>query len=208
MLSLLHKGGWLMWPIVVCSVFSLAIIIERAKFFLKMGHFPASLLKEVETLLKRNRIKEAVDLCGKKNTPFHNILKSGLISYDRSKESIKEVFDEVALYEVPKLEKNLSFLATIAHISPLLGLLGTVTGMIKCFYAIQEKTAAVGTINPADLAGGIWEALLTTVAGLMVAIPTLIAYNYFVTKVNFTVLEMERGSRELLSVILDNRTSR
>ncbi|MCD6134266.1 MAG: MotA/TolQ/ExbB proton channel family protein [Candidatus Omnitrophica bacterium] len=208
MLDIVAKGGWLMWPIIVCSIFSLAIIIERFFYFLTIQVPTSKLLEEIREFVKKGELKAAIDICSRKDTPVTNIIKAGLLSYDRRGEDIKEVFDEVALYEVPKLERHLNFLATIAHISPLLGLLGTVTGMIKCFYIIQTKSATLGAVNPADLAGGIWEALLTTAAGLAVAIPTLIAYNYFVSKVNFTALEMERSSRELLSIITDDRSNR
>ncbi|HEC69309.1 MAG TPA: MotA/TolQ/ExbB proton channel family protein, partial [Candidatus Omnitrophica bacterium] len=96
---------------------------------------------------------------------------------------------------------------TIAHISPLLGLLGTVTGIIRCFYIIQEKSASLGAVNPADLAGGIWEALLTTAFGLVVAIPSFIAYNYFVSRVNYSVLEMERTASEMISLLTEAKTN-
>ena len=128
-------------------------------------------------------------------------MKAGLSNYDRSKEKIKESMEEASLYQMPKLEKNLSFLATIAHISPLLGLLGTVLGLVKCFHTIEVKVAHFGSIAPSDLAGGIWEALLTTVAGLIVAIPAYVAYNYFVHKLNLYVLEMEKITTELLEIL-------
>ena len=149
----------------------------------------------------RNRVKEALEECDRKPTPLSQILKAGIAQYGKSKDVIKESMEEASLYEVPKLERNLSFLATIAHISPLLGLLGTVVGLVRCFQGIEMKVSQLGSISPADLAGGIWEALLTTVAGLIVAIPTYVAYNYFVHKVNFYTLEMERTSSELLQVI-------
>jgi len=114
---------------------------------------------------------------------------------------IKDSIETTALYEIPTLEKNLHFLSTIAHISPLLGLLGTVTGLVRCFYIIEKKASSFGVVNPSDLAGGIWEALITTVAGLCIAIPAYIAYNYFVNKVNILTLEAERVSLELLEIV-------
>jgi len=109
--------------------------------------------------------------------------------------------EDASLFEVPKLESRLTALATIAHISPLLGLLGTVTGMTESFHTIQVRAASLNPVTPGDLAGGIGEALLTTVAGLMVAIPTFVAYNYLVNHINHIILDMERGATELVNFI-------
>ncbi|MDD4894418.1 MAG: MotA/TolQ/ExbB proton channel family protein, partial [Candidatus Omnitrophica bacterium] len=116
---------------------------------------------------------------------------------------IKEAIEDASLYEIPILEKNLLMLATIAYISPLLGILGTVTGMVRCFQSVQSKAATFNLVSPADLAGGIWEALLATVAGLVVAIPTFIVYNYLVNRVNNFILEMEKASTELVNFLTE-----
>ncbi len=205
MLDVVFKGGWLMLPIFICSVFSLAIILERLLYFWDVGRFISGYFSKITENVRKLRIKEAIEICDRKKTPITNVLKVILLHYDQPKDLIREEAEEISLYEVPNLEKNLRGLATIAHISPLLGLLGTVTGMVKCFYAIQEKTAAIGSINPADLAGGIWEALITTAAGLIVAIPAFIAYNYFVARVNFFVSVMGRLSKELTTLIIEMR---
>ena len=105
--------------------------------------------------------------------------------------------EDVSLFEIPKLESRLSALSTIAQIAPLLGLLGTVTGMTASFHTIQVRASSLNPVTPGDLAGGIGEALLTTVAGLIVAIPAFVAYNYFVNRINHVVLDMERGATEL-----------
>lgn len=160
---------------------------------------------KVLTLVRKNKITEAIDFCEKNSFYATNILKSGLSHYEESKEVIKEAMENASLYEIPKLEKNLNFLSTIAHISPLLGLLGTVVGLVRCFYIIEQKTASIGLVNPSDLAGGIWEALLTTVAGLCVAIPAYIMYNYFVHKVNLLTLGAERAATELLEFLPQSR---
>ena len=207
MWGLLLKGGALMWPIVICSIFSLAIIIERFLYFSKIKINSQEALSKILNHVKRANFKEAIQICEKKTTPLTHVIKVALLNYDQPKEFIKEALEEVSLYEVPKLEKNLNFLATIAHISPLLGLLGTVTGIIRCFYIIQEKSASLGAVNPADLAGGIWEALLTTAFGLVVAIPSFIAYNYFVSRVNYSVLEMERTASEMISLLTEAKTN-
>jgi len=184
MWQLIVKGGWLMGAIVICSVFALAIILERMFFYMSIKFNTSVVLSYILDAIRKGKITEAIDHCEKNSYYVTNILKTGLARYKESKEIIKESMENASLYEVPKLEKHLNFLGTLAHISPLLGLLGTVVGLVKCFYVIEQKTASVGLVNPSDLAGGIWEALLTTAAGLCVAIPAYVAYNYFVNKVN------------------------
>ncbi len=145
---------------------------------------------------------EAIDLCDRTPGPIAHILKAGMMKHDRSRQEIKEAMEDASLYEVPRLEKRLNALATISHISPLLGLLGTVTGMVRCFQVIQSKSSSLHPVSPGDLAGGIWEALITTVAGLIVAIPTFVAYHYLVSRVNNFVLDMERSATELINILV------
>ncbi|MFC1514434.1 MotA/TolQ/ExbB proton channel family protein [Candidatus Omnitrophota bacterium] len=205
MVEMIVKAGVLGWVIVVCSIFAVAIVIDKLWYFSRIRINTPALFSSIITHIKRADFKQAIEVCEKKQTPLTNALKVALLNYDQPKELIKETVEEVSLYEIPKLERHLNFLATIAHISPLLGLLGTVTGMIRCFHMIQEKSAAFGAVNPADLAGGIWEALLTTAFGLVVAIFSFIAYNYFVNRVSFSVLEMERTTAELVTVLTERK---
>ncbi|MCF7872711.1 MAG: MotA/TolQ/ExbB proton channel family protein [Candidatus Omnitrophica bacterium] len=192
---------WLMSPIILCSIFSVAIILERIFFYLSIRTDKSAPLSQIMDLTKKGKITEAIELCQKK--PFYatNILKAGLSQNQKPKKAIEEAMENASLYEVPKLEKNLNFLGTIAHISPLLGLLGTVIGMVSCFYTIEQVTQTAGMVNPTDLAGGIWTALITTAAGLSVAIPTYIMYNYFIHKVRLLTLVAERASTELLEIL-------
>ena len=203
MWQLFLKGGPVMWPILFCSIFALAIILEKLYFLHKNSINSQDFLKNIKDKLKRREIKEAIKLCDQTDAPVSRILKSAILKFDRSRQEIKEAVEESALYEVPRLEKNLSMLATIAHISPLLGLLGTVTGMVRCFYTIQIKAGSFNPVSAADLAGGIWEALLTTVFGLVVAIPTFVAYNYLVNRINHLILEMEQVSTELVNFLTE-----
>jgi len=201
-ISIILKGGWVMFPIILCSVFAFAIIIERFIFYRGIKKFNnKKIFEKIFELIEKNKISEAIEICNKNPFYLTNIIKSGLLHYEDSNEMIKDSLETTALYDIPVLEKNLHFLSTIAHISPLLGLLGTVTGLVRCFYVIEKKASSFGVVNPSDLAGGIWEALITTVAGLCVAIPAYIAYNYFVNKVNIFTLEAERISSELLEII-------
>lgn len=192
---------WLLSPIVLCSIFALAIILERAFFYLTIRNNKTAILSQIIELAKKNKIAEAIELCQTK--PFYatNILKAGLSQSHKNKEVIEEAMENASLYEIPKLEKNLNFLGTIAHITPLLGLLGTVIGMVSCFYTIEQVTQTAGIVNPSDLAGGIWTALITTAAGLSIAIPSYIMYNYFIHKVRLITLIAERASTELLEIL-------
>ncbi|MBL7068704.1 MAG: MotA/TolQ/ExbB proton channel family protein [Candidatus Omnitrophica bacterium] len=197
----LQKGGIIVYLILFCSILALAIFIERIWQLRRARINTVKFMSEIGTTLKENKIKEAVDICGRTKGPIARILKAGILKHDRSKAEIKEAIEDTGLHEVPELEKNIGALATIAHITPLLGLLGTVLGMMRAFQVIQEKAAASYPVNPGDLAGGIWEALITTVAGLSVAIPTFVAYNFLVSRVGRIVLDMERSSTDLLGIL-------
>jgi len=197
------SGGPVMWPILLCSIFALAIILEKFWHLYKIKIDTQEFLSNILDKMKRHEIKEALKICENTKSPISHILKAGILKYDRTREQIKEAIEDASLYEIPKLEKNLSTLATIAHISPLLGLLGTVTGMVRCFQTIQVKATSFNPVSPGDLAGGIWEALLTTVAGLIVAIPTFVAYNYLVSRINNFILEMEKASTELVNFLTE-----
>ncbi len=192
---------WLMSPIVLCSIFAVAIILERIFFYLTIRTNKTSLLFKTLELTKRGKITEAIELCQKNPFFATNIIKAGLSQNQRPKKTIEEAMENTSLYEIPKLEKNLNFLGTIAHVTPLLGLLGTVIGMVSCFYTIEQVSQTAGMVNPTDLAGGIWTALITTAAGLSVAIPSYIMYNYFIHKVRTLTLIAERASTELLEIL-------
>lgn len=196
------KGGDMMYFIVACSVIALAVVIER---MLKLHgsrvnwvHF----MSRVEAFVNKGDILGAVKLCENTSGPVARICKMALLKHDRPKPEIKEAVEDAAVHEVPVLEKRLSILATIAHISPLLGLLGTVIGMIKAFHKIEKLAQAGSPVDPGQLAAGIWEALLTTAFGLLVAIPTFVAYNYLVSKVNNIVSDMERSATDLVNLLV------
>lgn len=196
-------GGPVMWPILLCSIFALAIILEKIWHLHKIKIDTQEFLNQILEKMKRHEIKEALQLCDKTKSPISHILKAGILKYDRPRLQIKESIEDASLYEIPRIEKNLSALATIAHVSPLLGLLGTVTGMVRCFQTIQAKATSFHPVSPGDLAGGIWEALLTTVAGLIVAIPTFVVYNYLVNRINNFILEMEKAATELVNFLTE-----
>ncbi len=192
------KGGLIIIPILLAGALTLGIIIERLVVLRNAEIDGEKFIKQVEIKMKGRKLKEALDLCEKHDKPVPRIVRAGLIKADRSRDEIKESIDDVANHEIPYLERYLGILATIATVAPLLGLLGTVTGLIKAFMVIE---ATGGLVNPGDLARGIWEALITTVAGLIVAIPAYLAYNYFVSRVNNFVLQMEKSATRILDVL-------
>jgi len=192
-----------MWPILICSIMSLAIILERFYCLARAKINAQGFLGKIMENIRHNRINAALDECDRVSSPVSRMLKAGVLKYDRPREQIRETLEDVSLYEIPILERRMTALATIAHISPLLGLLGTVTGMVRAFQTIQLKAGTLNPVSPGDLAGGIWEALLTTVFGLMVAIPTFVFYNILVGKVNAIVLDMERSATELVNFLTE-----
>ncbi|MCM8779064.1 MAG: MotA/TolQ/ExbB proton channel family protein [Candidatus Omnitrophica bacterium] len=203
MWEIIQKGGPVMYPIIFCSILSLAVVIERLYHLHRAKIDTQEFMDNIANILRRNRLRDALQKCEETPGPIAHILKAGILKQGRPREEIKEAIEDAALQEIPRLEKNLGILATVAHIAPLLGLLGTVTGMVRAFQVVQEKSASLNPINPGDLAGGIWEALLTTVAGLVVAIPTFVVYNYLVSRVDGFILEMERSATELVNLLTE-----
>ncbi|MBP6808020.1 MAG: MotA/TolQ/ExbB proton channel family protein [Chromatiaceae bacterium] len=201
MLELMRAGGWLMWPILACSVVALAIILERLWSLRRRRVMPPGLMEQVwqwqrDQALTPERI-QALAL----GSPLGRLLSAGLVNRNHSREVMKEAINDVGRQVVANLERYLNTLGTIASVSPLLGLLGTVFGMIDIFTVIID--AGVG--NPGVLAGGISEALLTTAAGLTVAIPSLMFHRYFNGRVNQFALAMEEEALNLVEVIKGER---
>lgn len=205
MWELMLKGGPIMWPILFCSVCSFAIAIERLIRLRAEQINTKSFMEQISKSLKRNKVMEALELCDRTGGPIANILKAGILKHDRPRQEIREAIEDASIHEVPRLERNLPVLATIAQIAPLLGLLGTVTGLVTAFQVIESKATTFNPVNPGDLAGGIWQALLATTFGLCVAIPTYVAYNYFVSRVDGFVLDMERSATDLLNILGEKR---
>lgn len=201
MFDIIQKGGPVMYPIILCSVLALAIVLERLYHLYRAQIDTKKFIEEVTASIKKNKISEAVEMCDQTPGPIAHILKAGILKHNYSREEIKEAVEDAGLHEIPRLERNLNGLGTIAQVAPLLGLLGTVTGMVRCFQVVQEKSSSLAPVNPGDLAGGIWEALITTVAGLIVGIPALVAYNYLASLVNHFVWEMELSANHLIETL-------
>jgi biopolymer transport protein ExbB len=212
-ITFFQKFGFVFWPLALCSVTALTFIIERLFTFIrsrsKIG--TEQFMSSITESLRSENIMEAVSTCEEAGGPLPNVLKAGLLKYSQAqieerqinKEEIQESIQEASLLEVPELERNLPVLATVAVVSPLFGLLGTVTGMINAFTTI----ALEGTGDPQQLAGGISQALLTTAGGLTIAIPCLIFYQLFDSWVNRYVLEIEQVSTEIVNQLIIGQSS-
>jgi biopolymer transport protein ExbB len=194
-------GGWLMWPIIACSVIAMAIVVERLWIYRRRRVLPTNLVAQIWQLHQKNQLTAAHIQTVRKSSPLGRILAAGLMNRMHAREVMKEAIEEEGRQVVHELERYLNTLGTIANISPLLGLLGTVIGMIKVFAAIT--TSGVG--NPGVLAGGISEALITTAAGLSVAIPAVIFHRYLSGKVDRIVLSMEEQALKMVEVMHGQR---
>ena len=197
MYDFLLKGGPLMWPILLCSIVSFTIVLERFYYLYRERTKIPNIFSRVKSLLKEERVDEALKLCESTSGPIAHILAIGIHLRRRSLEEKEKIIARAGSRIVRQLDKNLRGLAIIGNITPLLGLLGTVTGMIKAFIKIQELG---GRVDASVLAGGIWEALLTTAAGLSVAIPALVAYHYFEGKVDDYTAQMKEAVSEFLEL--------
>jgi biopolymer transport protein ExbB len=178
-------------------VLSFGVIIERILSLRRSRIFRYAILLRIEELLRERKIPEATALCKRYPASMTRVLLTALLNHDKPRHEIRELMEDAGRHEVPVLERYLPVLGTIASISVFLGLLGTVIGMIRTFNAI----AALGFGHPEALAQGISEALVNTAGGLAVAIPTLILYNYFTSRVDSLVIEMEKSSQRLLNIL-------
>jgi biopolymer transport protein ExbB len=192
------KGGILMWPILFCSIISVAIILERFYYFYRIRLDIPEFFSSIRGLLRKKKIEEALKLCQQTPAPLARVLACGIQKHKETNAFQEKAISRAGSWEVRGLEKHLRGLAIIGNITPLIGLLGTVVGMIKAFAKIQELG---GQVDASVLAGGIWEALLTTAAGLTVAIPTLVAYHYFEGKIDNMASWIKEIATELLEVL-------
>jgi len=192
--EMILKGGIMMIPLIFTSIVGLAVVIERAYFLRNRRIIRPDVVDLINHIEKLEDIEEVVENLSNNDGPFLNIVRVALKNRGRPRDEIKEAIIDQGRQEARVLEKGLSTLETVAGISPLLGLLGTVLGMIKVFHVITVQ----GLGQTQSLSGGISEALITTVVGLSIAIPALVAYNYFSRKVEELVLEIEKYSNQLL----------
>lgn len=201
MLELIQSGGWLIWPILLCSIIALGIICERFWTLRTEKIIPPQLVPQVWNLYKNDQLDSSRIRVVQSNSPLGTVLAAGLVNRKHGRDMMRVSLEEAGRQVIHDMERFLTTLGTIASITPLLGLLGTVVGMIKVFAAIT--TSGVG--DPTVLAGGISEALITTAAGLAVAIPSLMFHRYFQGRVIYLVLKMEEESLRLIDIIHGER---
>ncbi len=201
MLELIQSGGWLMIPIIACSILSAGIVGERLWSLRKKRVIPKNLVAQVWHKYRNDQLNLEQITQLRNGSMLGRMLAAGLVNLHHQREIMKESIEETGRQVVHELERNLNFLGTIASITPLLGLLGTVIGMIKVFSAIMGH----GVGNPTVLAGGISEALITTAAGLSVAIPTLMFYRYLRGLVDDLVVQMEEEALKMVEVMHGQR---
>ena len=195
MFMLISKGGPVMVLIIFLSVIAGIIIIERLLFFRRIRMDEEKFVDRLKSAIQKGHYDEAIDICENNSAPLSNLMKVGIEHRSYGKSEIKESILAAANLEIPHLERYLTSLGTIAHISPLLGLLGTVTGNIKAF-GVLGQFGSVG--DPSLLATGISEALLTTAAGIVVSIPAIAFYNYLVGKANHTIINLENRVNDMV----------
>ena len=196
-IDFLDKGGALIYPLLFLLVWGLAIIGIKSFQMSRKRVINPKMVEQVERLLLDRKILEAVSYCKKHPAPMLNVLLVAILNYEKSEEKLKEVLEEAGRQEVPIIKKYLTTLGTIASVSPLLGLLGTVIGMIGVF----SELSAGGVVQANQLAGGISEALLTTACGMVIAMPTLAFYNHFTSKMQNLIIEMEKISLRMVRVL-------
>ncbi len=192
-----QKGGYLMYPIALCSIFALGIFLERLWTYIKVRQEFRALAHQVEPLVAKDRFDEAVATCHKSESPMAQVFLAAFRAAGRSRDQIKAVVEETGRREAAPLQRFLGLMGTIATISPLLGLLGTVLGMIRAFNVIASQ----GMGTPATLGGGISEALITTAAGMTVAIPVILMHRYLTGRLDQLIIEMEEYSLRLVDLL-------
>ncbi len=186
-----------MWLILLNGTVAILVFLEKMFHFHRAGINATDFVGGIRNSLKRGNVIEAIALCDETPGPVAQVVKAGIVNKDRPREEIREAMQDAARIEISRLERRLVVLATIAQITPLIGFLGTVIGLIHTFQVIQTvQFPSVG-----QLAGGVWEGLLPTAGGLVVAIMAYVGYNYLVTRVQHLVVDMERSANEIVSYL-------
>ncbi len=198
LLEMLLKGGLVMIPIVLLSILMIYVFVERLITLRRAKTDPQAITRRIREYVQAGDIRGAMGFCESQDKPITRILKHGLERLGRPISEIQDAVQNAGAAETFELEKRTDLLASVAGLAPMLGFLGTVTGMIQAFQEIQRLQ---GNVSPSVLAGGIWEALLTTAAGLVVGIPALFLYNYLMTRIKRLVNDMERSATDFIDLL-------
>ena len=191
-----------MWLILFCSIVAGAVFLERWSFYHRITIRVGEFLRGIANLIHLRNYAEALHECAGTPGPVARVIHAALVRRDVSRAELREIVQEAGQLEVPKLERYLMILVTVAFVAPLIGLLGTVTGLIEAFVAISNHS---GFATSAEISTGIYQSLLTTAAGLVVAIPASVAYSYLSARVNTLIHDMERGGIEIVNLLMDRR---
>jgi biopolymer transport protein ExbB len=198
LLDLLYLGGWVMVPLLILSVLTVYLLVERLVTIRQAQSDPEVITDRVRDYVRNGDVQGAISYCEKKDVPITRILKQGLERLGRPISEIQDAVQAAGKHEAFALEKRTNILASIAGIAPMLGFFGTVVGMIRAFQEIQNLQ---GNVNPSVLAGGIWEALITTAAGLLVGILALFSYNYLIGRIRRITNDMERSATDFIDLL-------
>jgi biopolymer transport protein ExbB len=197
LLEVIKAGGWVMYPLLLSSLLAVAIIVERAINLRASRVLSPTTVERVTGLVEGGRVDRAIQVCRDHPGLFSSIVLAGLEISDRGEATAKEAVEDAGRHETARLSRYLTALGTIAAVAPLMGLFGTVTGMIEVFRTIAQS----GVGHASELSGGISQALVTTAFGLLVAIPALVAYNYFQSRVDYMVTDLERESLRVIRAV-------
>ena len=204
MWELMVKGGWIMWPIMGCSIAAAVLFLERVFHLHRAQIKPDDFLNGIYTIVNRGNMAEAVSICDQTPGPVAHMVRNALLHSDEQPEELKQTINKAGLGEIPRLEKNLGGLLTIAQVTPLLGLMGTIVGLIRIFMVMEQNAPLV---EISDLSAGIWQALTTTAVGICVSIPAFAAYNFLLSRVETITLHMEHAAEEIYRFLVYDRTN-
>lgn len=198
--ELLQHGGVVMWLLLALGAMATTVFIERLVHYHREQIHALDFLNGVRNVLRRDNVVEAISICDATPGPVARLVKVAILNREKGREGIQDALEQAGLIEVPRLEERLNLIATIAQIAPVLGLLGTVLGLIRVFYVVQQQ----GLAAPGGaLAAGVWQGLVCTGAGLALAIPCYAAYNFLLARLNSIVLDMEKAATEILTMLTE-----
>ncbi len=202
MLELIFSGGRLVWLLVGCSVLCFAVFLERYLYFHRATIDVGQLLEGLANLIRRRNFAEAMHQCALTPGPVARVMRTALMRHDYPREYLRDIVQEAGQLEVPRVERSLRVLLTIAYVAPLLGLLGTLLGLLDTF---DDVNRGVGTATSLSMAGGVYRSLVTSATGLIVAIPAYVLYSFLVSRAKNLLHDIERGGIEVINLIEDSR---
>ncbi|MDB6130335.1 MAG: MotA/TolQ/ExbB proton channel family protein [Verrucomicrobiales bacterium] len=194
------EGGPMIWLLMLTSALAVAVFVERFLHYHRAQINSTEFLNGVRNVLKRDNVVEALAICDATPGPVSRLVKIAVLNRDKGREGVREILEDAGTLEVPRLEQKLNVLATVAQIAPLMGFLGTVLGLMKVFHRMEDAglQAHIGILS-----NGVWQALISTAAGIALSIPCYAGYNFLVGRVNSIVLDMEQVSTDILNIVTE-----